>query len=394
VSGPLTPLETAAGLVLGPNGPAELPDAVCDPVAAFEAAILPALRRPPCLVSFSGGRDSSTVLALAARLARREGLPAPVPATHRIPSAAESAESEWQERVVRWLRLDDWVRIRSEDELDAVGPVAGAVLRRYGLLWPPNVHFHAPLLDAARGGSLLTGIGGDEAFSASQWQRTAALAARRARPEPRDVLRVGLALAPVPVRRTVIRLRLGEGLGFGWLRPEARETLRRALAEEAAHEPLRWRDRMAWLAGLRYVEVGTASLGRLAADADVVLAHPFRDRGFFAALAALAPEERFYGRTEGLRAVFGGLVPDDVLTRRTKASFDGAFWSRHARAFAAAWDGSGADPDLVDVDALRLEWRADRPDARTLTLLQAAWLAADASAGRDRAEQELAGSRT
>jgi hypothetical protein len=386
----LQPLEIAAGLVLGGNRQVDLPDpGERDPVEAFEAALLPALARPPCVVSFSGGRDSSTVLALATALARREGLAAPLPATHRVPAAAESAESEWQERVVRWLRLDDWLRIRSEDELDVVGPVATAVLRRYGLLWPPNVHFHAPFLDAARGGSLLTGIGGDEAFSASQWHRTAALAARRARPEPRDLLRIGLALSPVALRRAVLRRRTGDG--FTWLRPDARRAVHRALADEAAREPLRWGDRVRWLAGLRYLEVGTDGLGLLAADADVRLVHPFADRGFLAALASLGQEGRFFGRTEGLRAVFGGLLPDDILARRTKASFDGAFWSRWSRAFAARWSGGGVDPGLVDLDALRREWARGQPDARTLTLLQSAWLADSSSAGGERVEQPLAG---
>ena len=386
----LTPLELACGLVLGGDRRVALPDPEgLDPVAAFERALLPALERPPCLVSFSGGRDSSTVLILAAALARREGLPPPVPATHVVSSAAESDESEWQERVVRWLRLDDWIRIASDDELDVVGPVATAVLRRYGVLWPPNVHFHAPLLDAAQGGSLLTGIGGDEAFSASQWQRTAALAARTARPEPRDALRVGLALSPVPLRRAVLRRRGPDG--FAWLRPAAREAVLRALADESAHEPLRWRARVRWLAGLRYLEVGMEGLQLLAADADARLVHPFTDRWFLASLAALGRDRRFFDRTQGLRAVFGGLVPDDVLARRTKASFDGAFWNRHSRAFAAGWSGGGVDADLVDTGALRREWAQERPDARTFTLLQALWLAERGSAGRDRVEQPLAG---
>jgi asparagine synthase (glutamine-hydrolysing) len=386
----LTPLELASGLVLGGDRRVALPDPEeRDPVAAFERALLPALERSPCLVSFSGGRDSSTVLTLATALARREGLPPPVPATHVVPRAAESDESEWQERVVRWLRLDDWVRIASDAELDVIGPVATAVLRHYGLLWPPNVHFHAPLLYAARGGSLLTGIGGDEAFSASQWQRTAALAARTARPEPRDTLRVGLALSPVPLRRAVLRRRAPDG--FAWLRPDAREAVRRTLADEAAREPLRWGARVQWIAGLRYLEVGTRSLELLAADADALLVHPFTDRGFLSSIAALGREGRFLERTEGLRAVFGGLVPDDVLARRTKASFDGAFWNRHSRAFATGWGGGGVGADLVDTDALRREWAQERPDPRTFTLLQAAWLAGNASVGPDRVEQPLAG---
>ena len=66
---------------------AALPETAATPRAAFEAAILPGLRRSPCLVSFSGGRDSSAVLATATAVARREGLPLPVPITHRFPSA-------------------------------------------------------------------------------------------------------------------------------------------------------------------------------------------------------------------------------------------------------------------------------------------------------------------
>ena len=56
-------------------------------LAALEAAIMPALLRSPCLVSFSGGRDSSAVLAVAARLARGAGLADPIPITIRVPAA-------------------------------------------------------------------------------------------------------------------------------------------------------------------------------------------------------------------------------------------------------------------------------------------------------------------
>src|SRR5215212_1324990 len=83
-----TSLEIAAGRMFGEHGGAagiaRLDDRRLTPLEALEEAVLPALTQPPCLVSFSGGRDSSSVLAAATRAARREGLPAPVPVTLRI----------------------------------------------------------------------------------------------------------------------------------------------------------------------------------------------------------------------------------------------------------------------------------------------------------------------
>ena len=171
------------------------------PRAELEAAILPALRRSPCLVSFSGGRDSSAVLAVAVAVARREGLQAPIPVTHRFPAAAGTDESAWQEKVITHLGLDDWLRVELSSELDAVGPVATSVMERHGLLWPCNTYFHDPIFEAASGGAVLTGIGGDEAFMGSPWDRAVSVLQGRVRPVPRDILRVGFALAPAMVKR-------------------------------------------------------------------------------------------------------------------------------------------------------------------------------------------------
>ena len=69
------------------------------------------LSRPPRIVSFSGGRDSSLVLAVVIRVARREGLPLPIPVTVRPAGDADHVEAGWQELVVRDLGLDDWVQV-------------------------------------------------------------------------------------------------------------------------------------------------------------------------------------------------------------------------------------------------------------------------------------------
>jgi Asparagine synthase len=381
VTAQLTPLEVASGLVLG-LGRERLSrrrrarDST--PLEALEAAVRPALERPPCLVSFSGGRDSSAVLAVAAAVARREGLPLPVPATNRFPEVPETAETDWQERVVGELGLDDWLRLEFGDELDCVGPIAGAALKRHGLLWPCNAHFHWPLLESAGGGSLLTGIGGDEACGTSRRRRAALVLAGRVRPARRDAFRVAFGLGPRFLRRRVVRRGAPRD---PWLRPAAQAAIAREWTQFAADEPLRWRAHIRWVSRLRYFDVGLRNLELLAADHNVRLVHPFVETRFLEALAAAPPADA--DRTTSLRAIVGSLLSDDVLERPTKSSFDGAFFSTHSRAFAASWAGEGADAEIVDVERLAEQWRSERPVARTFTQLQASWLAAQ------RREQEI-----
>jgi asparagine synthetase B (glutamine-hydrolysing) len=377
-----TSLEISSGLVLPPRRTAPpLPelDAGTTPRAEFERTILPALHHSPCLVSFSGGRDSSAVLATATSLARRHGLPLPVPITHRFPSAADTSETEWQEQVIRHLGLEDWIRIEAAGDLDCVGPVATETLRRHGLLWPCNAYFHAPIFEAAAGGAVLTGVGGDEAFAPSSWARAFAVLRGQARPGPRNLLHVAFALAPQAVKRAAIRRWLPEICP--WLRPDARRRIERFVAAEAASEPLRWRTRYRELADSGYMEVSLGSLGVLASGHRVTLAHPFHDTRFLAALAALPRERRPESRTEAMRMLVGDLLPEPVLSRSTKARFDDVFWTEHARALVADWNGEGIDEEIVDVDRLRAEWSSPRPEAHTFTLLQSVWLTRARAAG-------------
>jgi asparagine synthetase B (glutamine-hydrolysing) len=379
----LTTLEISSGLVLPParRAPA-LPrlEPGTTPRTAFEAAVRPLLDRSPCLVSFSGGRDSSAVLAVATAIARREGLPLPVPVTHRFPSAALTQETEWQEQVIGHLGLSDWVRIDAAGDLDCVGPVATEVLRRHGLLWPCNAYFHAPIFEAAAGGAVLTGVGGDEAFSPSSWTHAFNVLKLKARPGPRNLKHVGFAFSPQFVKRAVIRRSLPEVCP--WLRPAARDRIERFVAAEAASEPLRWKTRYRHLADSGYLEICLDSLGVLAGDHDVALAHPFQDTTFLAALAALPRGERPRTRTEAMRMLVGDLLPEPVLSRSTKARFDNVFWTEHARELVADWDGEGVDPEIVDIDRLRAEWASETPEAHTFTLLQSVWLTRARAAGQ------------
>ena len=372
----LTPLEVASGLLLG-DMPLreELPDAGgLLAREAFEAAVLRGLERAPCGVSFSGGRDSSAVLAVATRVARREGLPDPVPITLRFPGVGSSDESAWQEQVVRHLGLQQWERVVLDDQVDAIGPYAQSQLRRHGLLWPPNTHFHIPIFERVQGGSLLTGVGGDEVLLPSDWLRVNRVLDRSIRLRPKDVLRIGLAYGPRSVRHRWL-LRDAEGVRLPWLRPAAQAEVMNRFASGFASEPVRWDAwvRRAWWRD-RARLVGNASLTRIAGDAHCVISHPMQDPGFLSGLADERGRSGFYSRTDAMRTLFTDDLPPELLSRRTKAYFDDVFLGPGTRTFMRMWDG-GHDDALVDPEQLRAHWRGDGPvDGRSVLMLQSMWL--------------------
>lgn len=375
--GALTPLEVATGMVLGTTGEVAHDEVdrphPRDPLAALDSEILPALLRPPCLVSFSGGRDSTAVLAAATSLARREGLPVPIPITNVFPAAPASDERGWQEQAVRHLGLPDWVRLEHTDELDVIGPYAQRVLRAHGLVWPSNVHLHLPLLDVARGGSMLTGIGGDELFLAARQVPPPWVLSGAARARPRALFALGFAFMPRPLRRAVIARQAP--VDAAWLRPRGRRAAKALMAADGAAEPRRLRERMAWWRRLRYLDIGVGAMELTARDTDVHLAHPLLARPFWRAVGAVAAPRGFASRTEGTRRLFGTLLPESIVARTSKASFQEPLWTARCREFALTWDGSGVPAEWVDAQALARHWREERPSAQTFTLLQAAWLA-------------------
>ncbi len=73
--------------------------------------------------------------------------------------------------------------------------------------------------------------------------------------------------------------------------------------------------------------------------------------------------------------MFEDLLPPETVKRDTKAVFTEVFSSRETLAFAEAWDGTGLDRSLIHPEVLRNEWLKPKSDLRSLTPLQAAWLA-------------------
>ena len=136
----LSPYDIATGFPLDPDPRTRRPygfvhpvpscaGPIADALGVLEDLVVRALRRPPCFVHFSGGRDSSALLAVAAKAARSHGLDLPIPLTVRFPNIDEAQEDRWQELVIRHLELTEWLKMDVEDTADLLAPPAVEVLR-------------------------------------------------------------------------------------------------------------------------------------------------------------------------------------------------------------------------------------------------------------------------
>jgi asparagine synthetase B (glutamine-hydrolysing) len=347
-------------------------------VQALEEAIRPALLRPPCVVEFSGGRDSSVVLAIAHHLAKREGLPPPLPFTRRHPGLPEANEDEWQDMVIGYLGITEWERHSAPGEVDLLGPMATTSLRRWGVLWPPPAHTRKTELDLARGGSLLSGEGGDEVLGLHRLGALRLMMARKLPVSRANARHVAVALAPKRMRVEKLTQRLHQTLGLSWLKPEVARRVAHRLAEDSASEPLDWRKAVRRHPFVRGVHLAMDTLDVLAADAGVARINPLLHPAFINAVCRAGGTLGFTDRTSALRHLFPGLLPDAVLARTSKSRFNRAVFGDQSRAFVERWDGEGIDHDLVEADELRKLWSAEEPHAMTMPLLQACWLATDA----------------
>jgi asparagine synthase (glutamine-hydrolysing) len=367
-----TRLELASGLCFG-EVERRFPDAAgLTPLEALEQALLPGLARPPCLVAFSGGRDSSVVLAAAMSAARRHGLEPPIPATLRFAAAPLSHEVSWQETVVRHVGASDWIRLDIGHELEYLGAIGTRTLTRHGVLWPPNAFLLTPLLERAGDGSVVTGTGGDQFLTGGTHGRIRGVVGGRIRPEARDARRLAAALAPIAARRAVRRMI--SPARIPWLRPEAQREALAATVRDFECEPVRFDARVRFVARRRGTVESLRTGERLAGDARADLVTPLSDERFLAALADAGGARGWASRSALLRALFSGLLPGEVLTRSTKADFSEVVWGPRTREFIADWSGAGADSELVDAEALKAAWSEASPIFPAAIPLQVAWL--------------------
>jgi len=390
----MSSMEVVFGYLLGHTGSLPPPtDETATPRQALERVVRVALERPPCGVAFSGGRDSSAVLAVAVHVARRDGLPEPVPITRVFPEVEEAAEREWQEAVVRHLGLRDWQRVVIHDELDVIGPLAAEHLAAHGVVWPPTIAGDRPLVAAVPGGSVIDGEGGDEVLGVAA-HRVARLTPLLRHPRPLRWRRIRSALgalAPAGVRARHEQRGWGER-PFPWLRAAGREALLAGLDQAERDLPLSFAASVRMVPLRRSQALSRHNRRIFARRRDVDLSSPLLHFDFVHAVARDGGVLGSGDRTSVLGALVPDLLPDEVLARTSKAVFTRCYMGLHTRAFAERWTGEGVDPELVDPQELKRSWMSDEPVAPSAALLQQAWAATDGgrAGSRDPPQQLVA----
>jgi Asparagine synthase len=369
------PLELAAGLPFGHDSVRHpLPaSGASDPLDALRLAIVTALERPPCVLAFSGGRDSSALLALATDVARREQLRPPVAVTLRFRNAPLADESDWQELVVRHVGVQEWTRLEFDDELDLVGPWSQRVLTRHGVLWPANAYVHLPMFEQAPAGSLIDGVDGDSVFA---WGYGPAMDLLLLRSRPNRPALSNLKTMLRPVRARARRLRPPPSF-LPWLTPTAETDARDRIAQDSASEPVSYPRRLSWYLGSRHAQMLLWTTSLLAAETDTLVVRPFLDAHFLGAWGRHTGRFGHRGRTAAMGELFGDLLPPEIIGREDKGMY-WHYWGGASRELAARWNGGGIDDRYVDREALIEAWASTEyptPDHRTALLLQSAWLA-------------------
>ncbi len=334
----------------------------------------------PTLVEFSGGVDSSLVLAAATVASRRAGQPDPIPVTYRYEAAPATDESAFQDLVVRWLGLREWRVFHLTDEHDVIGPPAIELLAEIGPILPGVLAGKAWSLAQLRGQSMLNGEGGD-AILGERRITSSRMALRHFRHgQVRAAARARRTLArdlgPRMVRTRLIAEDIRRQYGPPWLDERLRYELSMRSSPEDAAEPLDPRHYFEYYLSLPGVWVLQHNARHVRAHFGVTLHSPLMDPNFLAVLAATVPRLRWINRSELIARYFATLLPAEIVERRSKAEFSDAYFAAPTRRFARSWDGRGI-PEQADAEWLKQHWStAPRVHGGSTLLLQRAALAA------------------
>jgi Asparagine synthase len=321
-------------------------------------------------VCFSGGRDSSAVLALAVHVAKRRGAPLPIPVTLRFTEHPESDESKWQELVVGHLGLTEWIVIERPDA-DLLDPAITDLLSTRGLFYPSQIGSYIPIVEAAAGGVVLTGEGGDESFGG--WQFRAAMHPVEWGPvaAAKAVAVAALTHGPVAAKHWYRQRRQSQM----WLTDAGRAAVDAALDDAAEVEPIGWRSYLAWSFARRAWDLAQHTLDLLGDASQCRVVHPLAEPALLSSLASKWSRRGPADRTDVMRSVVGDLLPRKLVERDDKAVLASVFIGESSKEFIEQWDGSGVDAEWIDAQALRDVWSRRYPYVGSFNLLHQAWLA-------------------
>ncbi|WP_227994682.1 asparagine synthase-related protein [Luteimicrobium xylanilyticum] len=323
-------------------------------------------------VMFSGGRDSSSLLALATSCARRRGDDDPMPVTLRHPGVLEADETAWQELVIDHLGLRDHLVIEVRGEQELLGEPARRAMGRRGAVWPSALQLRDVAYRQLDDGVVVTGEGGDHVLTAHRITMLRNVLHDRRVPSWHELR---LAAATFEPRRRYVR-RVGSLASRHWLRGAAQSAYSQAVGE-LARSPLSWARATLRTFDPRVQSVILHNHEEGIREYGLEPLTPFAHPEFHAALARSGGFWGYEGRTHVFRMLFGDLLPDAILARQTKASFNGARWGELEKEFARSWTGDCFDPEWVDAEALRREWLSDRPGPGSDYLIQLAWAASE-----------------
>lgn len=342
----------------------------------LESILIDALSDSPCYVLFSGGRDSSGLLAVATHVARHWALADPIPVTVVHADAPDANEASWQDMVLEHLRIRERIVLSFDGDQTLLSRIARSALARHGLVWPEAVQLHGAIYERLDPGSVLSGEGGDQVIGSRRI--TPVRTALRHRPT-RSAVRGALhALSPNALSASRVGEQIATSTLFPWLTPLARAELSAAIGR-SVRSPLRWDRATMRSIRVRANDVFTANFETAIREYGHRPVNPYLSPQFVAAMAA---EGRFLGlgdRTAMMRYLFGDLLPNAVLSRTTKASFNQTRWGSFERDYARNWAGEGIDPNLIDAERLRAAWLNDDPPPGADYQLHAAWLASSGS---------------
>lgn len=383
--GPYTDLDLAVGWLFGNEERPPLADADtgAGPREVLERIVLELLQKGPLGVTFSGGQDTGALLAVALHVARREGLPEPVPLSLRFGSEETARDEAAQAAAIAVFGLHErWQRIDVAGASELLGPHARDGLRRHGLQFPPQAWWVRPMAErlaqvTGPGATLIAGHGQAELFAYWRFGALRDVATRKRPPRRADLELLRAAATPRRLREARARRRYA-GRPLRWLRPGVSERMAQLT------EPPAWRryDRTITFLRARRCESETQrGYRRHAADYGVDAGFPRLDDRWLAAQVRHGGAFGFGDLPSHLEHLFGDVLPPILKARRDKAAYGRVFFGPETRAFAERWSGGGLPEDVVDPDVLRRLWTSDRYDWRTAALLQAAWLH-DHRAGR------------